>query len=254
MIAAAWVEILKLRRSRTVWIANGVGLLVPVLTVALLLTVRMAVNTAEGPELEAVLEMADPDWQMYMSLMAQLVTQGVGVMLYSLMASFVFAREYRENTYATLVMVPVARWRLVVAKFIALFVWMTLLAGSITLLGVAGGLIMGVGPLGLEALSWGVRYIVGATWLFFLGMPLMSFLACLSRGYLAPMTLAAGALIAGMPLEASEMVQVVPWAVPGAYLLAEGTVPVLGGAVLLATFSVGVVATIAHYRRADMRQ
>lgn len=253
MLTAAWVEFTKLRRSRTVWIINAVGMLVPLLTAALVVSVRLAAPQAEGVEAEALATLLDPDWEMFMTLGAQLLTQGLGLMLYSLMAAFVFAREYRENTYASLMMLPTPRWKLVFAKFAALFAWMTLLAFVQLALALPFGALAGVGAPDLAAVAWGLRYFVGISWLSFMALPVMAALACAGRGYLAPMTLATGVLIAGIPLSTSQLMEWVPWAVPTAYLVARGQLGILGGVVLVLTFVIGAAATVAHYRFADVR-
>lgn len=251
MITASWIELLKLRRARTVWIVNAVGCLVPVMTAAAIVSIRLAAPTAEAAEVEALLPVLNADWDMFMQINAQLLLQA-GLMLLSLMAAFIFAREYRENTYVSLMMLPGGRWRTVVAKFVALFVWITLLAGTQLLIALGLGLLIGVGPLSVEAALFGFRYIVVIAWLFFLAMPVMSLFACLGRGYLAPMSLATGALIATMPLSASELIYWLPWAIPTAYAV-EGRLPLVAVIVLATTFLLGVAGTVIHYYAADTK-
>ena len=251
MITASWIELLKLRRARTVWIVNAVGCIIPIMTAAAIVSIRLAAPTAEASEVESLLPILNADWDLFMQINAQLLLQA-GLMLLSLMAAFIFAREYRENTYVSLMMLPGGRWRTVVAKFVALFIWITLLAGTQLLIALALGMLIGIGTLSAEAVVLGFRYIVVIAWLFFLTMPVISLFACLGRGYLAPMSLATGALIATMPLSTSEFIYWMPWAIPTAYAI-EGSLPLVAVAVLAVTFLLGVVGTVIHYYAADTK-
>ena len=254
MISLLLLEILKLRRSRTVWIVSGVMALVPVLVTATLLGSQASLSANTGVSRDMLLQLRNPDWQFFLRLNGETLNRGPGLMLFSFAAAHIFAREYREHTYALMLTLPTARWRIVAAKFGALLVWMTALGILQVGVSLALGLPLGLGRLAPSTAVNAVVAVLITTWLYFLAMPLTSWLATVSRGYFAPIALATGALVIGVPVSAVDLTAWLPWSIPELYIgSGNGGAPLRGAsvAVLVATFLVGVTATVLQYRRAD---
>src|SRR5260370_3090010 len=86
------------------------------------------------------------DWPCYLGLVAQVIA-AVGILLFSLIESWVFGREFADGTLKDLLAVPVSRATILLAKFIVFAIWSIILTVMLSivsfLLGTAIGLTQG---------------------------------------------------------------------------------------------------------------
>jgi ABC-type transport system involved in multi-copper enzyme maturation permease subunit len=250
VIPAVVVELVKLRRSTTFRVATAIMAVGPIMVALLLSTARVSLTADSGLDAALMEQFLNPDWDFYLLLNAQMITGGMGHLLFALMAAFIFVREYAEKTYPDLLMQPVPRGRIVLAKFATLFLWMTGLALLQSVLTLGFSPIVGLGVPTAAHVADAVVVPLVTTWLFFLTMPVLSFLGTLGRGYLAPMTLAAAALLGSSAVATSELIVLLPWSIPGLYVL-NGSLTLLALGIAAGTAIVGVAATVIRYRTAD---
>lgn len=202
MLRALGAEVLKLKRS---WMPLWTGLVVLVLFPLISLT---AVRLGSSG-------MAHTTWVTFMRSGAQMMA-GYGVVLFGLVAAYMFGREYSEGTVKGILTLPLRREYVILAKAIVLAVWVL----GLTLLSVAvqAGY---AALLGLNGFSYAhavecVRDSLAVSLLIFGTLPFVALLAMLGRGYLAPMVFSAVTAAAGLGLAEAGWARWFPWSMPAA--------------------------------------
>lgn len=189
------------------------------------------------------------DWPSLLAFLAQIVAVG-DLGLFSFVIAWVFGREATDGTLRYLLALPVARGTIAAAKFTVVALWA--IAGSVWLAAVV--VVLGF-ALGLPGFSVGLlvhglgRAGLAAVLLLLVCAP-VAYVACVGRGYLAPLAAALAALVLAQVAGALGWGGIFPWSVPA---VAAGLVPdqsLTGSAVLivLGTAAVGVWATVQWWR------
>jgi ABC-2 type transport system permease protein len=194
------------------------------------------------------------DWVTYMSVLAQAVAIG-GIILFSLITSWVFGREWADHTISDLLALPTSRSAVVLAKFLLVMAWSAVLTAAIFLIGLGVGAIVGLpeAPAGLFQQS--AINLAGTASLTILLVTPIAFAASAGRGYLPPMGAAILALILAQLVAAAGWGEYFPWSIPALYSGMAGPVYADLGAVsflivFLASLA-GFAATFAWWERAD---
>jgi ABC-type transport system involved in multi-copper enzyme maturation permease subunit len=255
-LAAFWAETLKARRSKLA-LLTAAGLTLLPLVGGLFMIILKDPERARALGLisvKAQLAAGTADWPTYFEFLAQGTAVG-GSIVFALITTWVFGREFADHTVKELLALPTSRMTIAGAKFVLIALWILGLTLYIFALGLGVGAAV-VMPGWSPELAWsacGSLLIVAL--LSALLMPFVAFFAGVGRGYLPPMgwTFLTFALaqIAGV-LGWGDWF---PWTVPA---LASG---MLGPraeqlglhsyALVLLAFVAGLAATLAWWQRAD---
>ena len=254
--SAIWVEILKMRRSRVPFF-SALGFAMLPFAGGLFMIILKDPETAKAMGLisaKAQLLVGVADWPAYLGFILQAVAAG-SLILYSIVTTWVFGREFSDHTVKELLALPTRRETLVTAKFFVIGIWsltVTLLIFAISLL---------VGYL-IDLPGWSVD-LLNSTFIGMLGcvfltlglIPFVAFIASMGRGYLPPF----GWIILTMAL--SQFIVIMgwgdrfPWAIPALFTgMAGPRTEILGMhsyIILLITFIIGLVLTYWWWRDAD---
>ena len=84
--------------------------------VPFMLLVEVVQTHAEHPEQKILLDLVYANSVLYMLVLANMM---VSVAI----ASYLFSREYAENTWKTILPLPISRTKVLVGKFCTLFIW-----------------------------------------------------------------------------------------------------------------------------------
>jgi ABC-2 type transport system permease protein len=253
---ATWVELLKARRSK-----------VPLFTALALAMAPLAggffMIVMKDPELarrmgmvsaKAQIVAGSADWPTYMSLLAQAVAVG-GILVFSMVASWVFGREHSDRTLKDLLALPTSRQVIVLAKFAVCALWGILLALLIYLLGLLVGTLVGLPPTTQQVMVQGSLTIAGTAVLTILLIPPIAFFAGVGRGYLAPMGAAIFLVVLAQLAAAAGWGEYFPWAVPALHAGMAGPQDTQMGLIsyvlVLVPSLLGVVATLWWWEHAD---
>lgn len=252
LYAAFWAECLKIRQSKMSWITILAFLFIPLMTGVFMYVVKNP-DTAYKFGLigskAAMLRFGDVDWATYLGLLTQIIA-GVGLLGFGFVTSWVFGREYSDRTAKDLLALPVPRSLIVLAKFLALFIWCVFL----TVILFAGGLLSG-NMVQLAGYSSQLLYHAAYVYLVtsFLAMLLstpVAFFASYGRGYLPPMGFVILTLILAQFVGILGLGPYFPWAIP--IMRSEGSsLGILSYIILGTTSLLGLIATIAWWRYAD---
>lgn len=254
LINALWIEARKALRSR-VPLFTLIGFMLLPLVMTLLMVIYKDPQFARDIGLltaKANLAGGSFDWPFYLSMFTQGVGAG-GIILFSLIESWVFGREFSDGTVKDLMAVPVGRGTILAAKFIVGAAWGLALTVIIYPVALALGMLVGL-PLGSPELfaSSTVKVAVTALLVVFAVLPI-AFFASLGRGYLLPMGIAVVGLMFTNLAALLGWGELFPWAVPMLYAGMSKTAH-LGLAsyvAVIATGLAGAAATWVWWKWAD---
>lgn len=254
--AALRCELLKARRSMLPPLV-GLGFSLAPLMAGLFMVIMKDPARARRWGLvnaKAQLVAGTADWETFLGVIAQAVAVG-GMLLFALIAAWVFGRELADRTARNLLAVPTSRTATVLAKLLvaaglcaALTAWVFLLGVGV---GAAVGLTGGSASLIIGAAS---RTALAALLTIALITP-VAFLAGVGRGYMAPLGFAILTLFLAQIVAATGWGGWFPWSVPPLLAGLAGPAAAALGPIsyvlVLATSAAGLAATLWWWRAAD---
>jgi ABC-2 type transport system permease protein len=255
--AALWAETLKMRRSKVPLFASiGFFFIFP-LVGGLFMIILKDPEAAKSMGListKAQLTVGTADWPAFFNLLTQGTAIG-GAILFSIVTTWIFGREFSDHTIKELLALPTSRETTVTAKFIVIAVWTLAITASMFLFGLVIGALVTIPGWSTELVGNSVVNIFGSALLNLALMPYVALLASTGRGYMPPfgwtiltVAFAQIAIITGWG-------DWFPWAVPGLFSGAAGPRAELLGAhgyvVILIASILGLAATYYWWRSAD---
>ena len=248
-----WIELRKAIRSRMpLWTAIG-SLFMP-------LGIAFLIFVSKNPQISQKLGLisakanlmayAATDWATYLGLFGQLIAAG-GFILFVLIVSWVFGREFTDGTLKDMLAVPVQRATILLAKFIIVTIWSIALAVLITFVGFLMGALIRLPGGSPGVLLQGILMVMITACLVIVTILPFALFASIGRGYLLPIGLAVLTLMMTNLVAIAGWGEYFPWAVPGFY--AQGKV-LLGAAsywIVVLTGLAGMAATYAWWMLAD---
>lgn len=256
-ITALHVETIKALKSKMLW-----GTVFFFAFIAFMMGFLMLV--AKNPDIAGnseVLNMkasmiSKADWPTFFSLLLQMVLT-VGSIGPAIVTIWVFGREYSDRTIKDLFALPVSRLNIVFAKFVLSFLWSLLLLLLLYVFGIISGLLIHLDGWSGDLLVQNSRVYLLSAVLTVLLFPVITFITCVSRGYLLPVGFSILILIAtqfvflGLP----GITPYFPWAIPGLCSGVAGPFSpkpeVISYIILGLTSILGVAGTAAWWRYAD---
>jgi ABC-2 type transport system permease protein len=190
------------------------------------------------------------DWAAYLALLGQIIAAG-GLLLFIMILSWVFGREFVDGTLKDLLAVPIQRSSIIVAKFIVAAV----VSVGLTIVIIAVGLMMGIvsnlsGGSPDVILRGSLLVAITALMVIIVVMPFALF-ASIGRGYLLPIGVAVLILIITNLVAIIGFGEYFPWAVPGLYATGKTPLTAASYLIVVATGLIGMLATYMWWRYAD---
>jgi ABC-2 type transport system permease protein len=255
-LSAFWCEALKARRSRLTLLTAAGFLLLP-LAGGLFMVILKNPAQAQAWGListKAQLSVGVADWPAYFGMLLQGMAIG-GAILFALITSWVFGREFSDHTAKEIMALPTSRATIVSAKFVLLALWTMALTGLVVVVGLGVGKAVGI-PGWSSALAWtSIRSMLSVAFFTFLLTPFVALVASWGRGYLPPMGWTIVSLVFANIAALLGWGDWFPWAIP---VMVSGMVKSQAGAaelhsyvVISLAFSAGLAATVAWWQRAD---
>ena len=197
------------------------------------------------------------DWISYFEILTQVIGIG-GVVLFGFVASWIFGREYSDNTAKDLIALPVPRTSIIHAKFITYLAWCLALAMSCMVIGLGMGAILRLEGYSGELLTANLKiYTVTTLTTIALGPP-VALIALIGRGYLAPLGFVIFTLMFAQIIAALGVGSYFPWSIPALYSGAAGEYKeALNAAsyiILGLTSIAGYIATALYWKHADQKK
>ena len=250
-----WVELYKVSRSRMPFFTLLGFLLMPLVDAFFMIILKDPdfARKAGLISTKAQLMAGTADWPTYLNILAQAVAVG-GILLFSLIGSWVFGREFVDGTVKDWLAVPVARSSILLAKFIVVMLWSLALTVLIYFVALLLGLWIGL-PLGTGTVIWqGTLVILGTVALVVGVMTPVAFFASFGRGYLLPMGMTIVFVLFANVLSVAGWGNYFPWAIPAVFAGAGDSTTVVEPAsyvIVLLTGIVGIIMTYLWWQFAD---
>jgi ABC-2 type transport system permease protein len=248
-----WIETRKAIRSRMpLWTALG-ALFMP-------LGIAFLIFVSKNPEISQKLGLvsakadliayAATDWVTYLGLFGQMLAAG-GFLLFILIVSWLFGREFTDGTLKDMLAVPVQRSSILLAKFIVMTVWSAVLTLFICMVGlVMGALIHLPGGSPGVILQGSTLVLITACLAIVVVLPFALF-ASAGRGYLLPIGLAVLTLMMTNLVAIVGYGEYFPWAVPGLFAQAKSPLAPVSYWIAILTGLAGMLATYLWWKYAD---
>jgi len=190
------------------------------------------------------------DWPTYLGFFGMLLAAG-GFILFVLIISWVFGREFDDSTLKDMLAVPVHRSSIVLAKFIIAAAWSAAMSIEISIIGLAMGVIMKLPGYSVNALlQGGALMLFSAALAIIVSQPFALF-ASVGKGYLLPIGLAVLTMMMTNLVAIAGWGEFFPWAVPGLFAQAKEALQPISYWLVIFTGLGGMVATYAWWKYAD---
>jgi ABC-2 type transport system permease protein len=254
--AALWAEALKARRSKVPWL-TALGFSLAPLVGGLFMVILKDPERARSWGLisaKAQLAAGVADWPTFLGLLAQATAVG-GALLFTIVTTWVFGREFVDRSVKELLAVPTPRAAIVSAKFTVIGLWAAILTVLVFGLGLVVGAVVGL-PGWSMALMWqGANNLVITAGLTLALMPPIALLASAGRGYLPPIGWAMLTIFLAQIVAAIGWGGWFPWSVPALFSELAGPratqLGVQSYVVVALTLVAGLTGTFAWWHRAD---
>lgn len=251
-----WIELRKAIRSRMpAWTALG-SLFMP-------LGMAFLIFVSKNPEISQKLGLVSAkanlltysatDWQTYLQLFGQIIA-AAGFILFVLIGSWVFGREFADGTLKDMLAVPVQRSAIILAKFATVALW----SATMTIVILVSGLVLGAMirlPGGSASIMLqGSAFVVITACLVIVVTTPFALFASIGRGYLLPIGMAILTLITTNLVVIVGWGEYFPWAVPGLYVMGRESLGPVSYWVVLLTGLAGMITTHLWWNYADQNR
>jgi len=248
-----WIEVRKAIRSRMpLWTALG-SLFMP-LGIAFLIFVSR--NPEISQKLGLISAKADlvaysaADWSTYLGLFGQLIAAG-GFILFVLIISWVFGREFTDGTLKEMLAVPIQRSSILLAKFIVTAVWSAALAIDIFIVGLVMGAIIRLPGYSTNVFLEGSVLVAKTACLVIIVVLPFALFASAGRGYMLPIGVSVLTLMMTNLVAIAGWGEFFPWAVPGLYALGKDLLQPISFWIVILTGLAGMIATYLWWKYSD---
>lgn len=233
------MEFLKLKRSK-IFLLSLLGAVLPPLLMFIAVT-----SFDEGQTFEALFTNVN----MYMSAM-------FAVLIFAIIISYLFGREYNEHTLKTMLTIPVSREKFLASKYIMFLVWIVILTVVTSISTLAFGFVAGLDGFSLKIFADGFAQLLYANVLLFLSFSPFVFVSLFITNMVPAMIGGAGLALVNLMVYGQNWAPFVPWVCP--YLIASGEIAeystsiTVSYGVILATFVIGLVISYIYFTKTDV--
>jgi len=254
-LCAFWAEFLKARRSKVPLLTAAGFMILPAVSGLFMVILKDPEAAKEMGliSMKAQLTGGVADWPALFEML-KMGTGIAGLILFSIIVSWVFGREFADHTVKDLLALPTPRGTIVAAKFLLAFVWTMMTTLLIFVAGYGVGLLVDIPGLSMELTISSFWSSVQIGFLTTLLMPVVALIASAGRGYLSPLGWAFLTLALAQITAVMGWGDWFPWAVPALLSEFSGSVEPLelhSYLVVGLIFVIGMVSTFLWWQRAD---
>jgi ABC-2 type transport system permease protein len=257
--AALWAEGLKIRKSKVFWLTLAFFAFIPCM-MSLILVVQKYPDLASKLGMigtkATMMQFGEASWKSFFLLINQGIA-AIGLVGYGFITSWVFGREYTDNTLKDLLALPASRSNIVAAKFSIVIIWCLIVTTIFLLVAMLCGTLTQIPGWSGETISSCISVFVLVALMSILLSTPVAFFACYSKGYFLPLGIVILTLILANFTGVVGLGPYFPWAVPGIYSTmgsAEGlNLSAASYVILFSTSIAGLLGTLAWFRFADQK-
>lgn len=240
MLTFIQMEFLKLKRSN-IFLLSLFGAILPPLLMFIAVTSFGEGNT---------FEMLFSNVNMYMSAL-------FAVLLFAIIISYLFGREYNEHTLKSMLTIPISRGEFLLSKYVMFLVWIIILTVVTTLSTVVFGFIAGLEGFTLNLFIESFAQLLFANVLLFLTFSPFVFISLFITNMVPAMVGGATLTLVNLMIYGQAWAPYVPWVCP--YLISSGEIAEysvgagVSYAVILATFVIGLAISYIYFTKKDVQ-
>ncbi|MBQ2652728.1 MAG: ABC transporter permease [Methanobrevibacter sp.] len=233
------MEFLKLKRSK-IFLLSLMGAILPPLLMFIAVT-----SFDEGQTFEALFTNVN----MYMSAM-------FAVLIFTIIISYLFGREYNEHTLKTMLTIPISRAKFLVSKYIMFLVWIVILTVVTSMSTLIFGFAAGLDGFSVNLFAKSFAQLLYANVLLFLTFSPFVFISLFITNMVPAMVGGAGLSLVNLLVYGQNWAPFVPWVCP--YLIASGEIAeystsiTVSYGIILATFVIGLVISYIYFTKTDV--
>ena len=199
------MEFLKLKRSK-IFLLSLMGAILPPLLMFIAVT-----SFDEGQSFEALFSNVN----MYMSAM-------FAVLIFAIIISYLFGREYNEHTLKTMLTIPISRGKFLISKYIMFLAWIVILSVVTSLSTLVFGFVAGLEGFSLKLFLDSFAQLLYGNVLLFLTFSPFVFLSLLITNMVPAMVGGATLSLVNLMVYGQNWAPFVPWVCP--YLISSGEI------------------------------
>ena len=235
------IEFLKLKRSK-IFLLTLLGAIFP--SFLLFLSSEFGEFT-ETISMETFLSQVN----MYMSLIFV-------VLLFTIIMSYLFGREYNEHTLKTMLTAPTSRKMFLLSKYAMFLIWILIISMVTTLSAVVFGFMAGTTAFSITVVTDSFMQILLSNMLLFLAFTPLVFVTLKITNLVPAMIGGAALTFTNMIISSSKYGIYFPYSIP--YLIASGEIleyttdcriPYI---IIIATFLIGLTLSYTYFTRNDI--
>lgn len=235
------IEFLKLKRSK-IFLLTLLGAIFP--SFLLFLSSEFGEFT-ETISMETFLSQVN----MYMSLIFV-------VLLFTIIMSYLFGREYNEHTLKTMLTAPTSRKMFLLSKYAMFLIWILIISMVTTLSAVVFGFMAGTTAFSITVVTDSFMQILLSNMLLFLAFTPLVFVTLKITNLVPAMIGGAALTFTNMIISSSKYGIYFPYSIP--YLIASGEILeyttdcTVSYLIIIATFLIGVTLSYTYFTRNDI--
>ena len=178
------------------------------------------------------------------------------ILLFSIIISYLFGREYNEHTLKTMLTVPISRGKFLISKYVMFLIWILILTVVTSLSTLAFGFVAGLTGFTLQLFINSFAELLFANILLFLTFSPFVFISLFITNMVPAMVGGASLTLVSLLVNGQSWAPYVPWACP--YLLSSGEIADYGVSliipygVILVTFLIGIVVSYIYFTKKDV--
>ena len=239
MLTFIKIEFLKLKRSKIFLLS---------ILMAALPSVLMFIATFAFDETQSF-DALFSTVNMYMSAL-------FAILLFSIIISYLFGREYNEHTLKTMLTVPISRGKFLISKYVMFLIWILILTVVTSISTLAFGFAAGLSGFTLQLFINSFAELLFANILLFLTFSPFVFISLFITNMVPAMVGGASLTLVSLLVNGQSWAPYVPWACP--YLISSGEIADYGVSliipygVILVTFLIGIVVSYIYFTKKDV--
>ena len=178
------------------------------------------------------------------------------ILLFSIIISYLFGREYNEHTLKTMLTVPISRGKFLISKYVMFLIWILILTVVTSLSTLAFGFVAGLSGFTLQLFINSFAELLFANILLFLTFSPFVFISLFITNMVPAMVGGASLTLVSLLVNGQSWAPYVPWACP--YLISSGEIADYGVSliipygVILVTFLIGIVVSYIYFTKKDV--
>ena len=239
MLTFIEMEFLKLKRSK-IFLLSLMGAILPPLLMFIAVTAFGEGNT---------FELLFTNVNMYMSAL-------FAVLLFAIIISYLFGREYNEHTLKTMLTIPISRGKFLISKYIMFLVWIVILTVVTSISTLIFGFAAGLEGFSINLFAESFAQLLYANVLLFLTFSPFVFISLFITNMVPAMVGGATLTLVNLMVHGQNWAPFVPWVCP--YLIASGEIAkystsiTVSYGIILATFAIGLAVSYIYFTKTDV--